>query len=244
MADGPFISAEYWLTRPMECGWLDATRFPPRFMTLNEHLGPTLPSPDFLEGSEPTPGHRHRQRLRVLDFFSIDRARLEEVRRWSVDPANSKDVDWSPPYGAVTLKFLRETACRFLPARTDAIILGLAAAASDAEAMTRCFGAENDSPFVPRWIERGMPPEPGGRVLGFEPAPILRESPQRACSWVCEGLDWDQVEGELGVRLNEHGLLTTHEEATRASAWLHGLGDLCGGDRWFPWRITAYPLSA
>jgi hypothetical protein len=242
--DGTFISADYFLTRPVAGAWLDPTTFPARVLTLNEHVAPTLPSPEFLGGSEPWPGYRERQRLRVLDFFSIDRARLEDLRRWSVDPANADDVDWGPPYGSVGLEFVRETARRFLPVGTDAIVIGIAVAASDADAMARCFGVENDAPCEPRWLERRTPPEPGGQVVGFDPAPISRECPQRGCSWICEALEWEEVEREVGARLNEHGLLATYDEAFRASTWLRGLGDLCGGDRWFPWRISAYPLTA
>ncbi len=244
MDDGAYLSAGYFLTRPVACEWLDPTRFPPRLLTLNKDLAPALPSSEFLEGSEPWPGWREKQRHRVLDFFAIDRSRLEEFRRWYVSPTNAALVDWDPPYGSVGLEFVRETARRFLPAGTDATILGLSAATSDVGAIARCFGEENEDPFVPKWVTRCAPPEPGGRVLGFESAPILRECAQRACSWICEGLDWEEVERVLGLRPNEFGLLETYEEACRASAWLRGLGGLCGGDRWFPWRVTAYPPFA
>jgi hypothetical protein len=180
----------------------------------------------------------------VLAFFSIDRARGEELRQWLVDPANADDVDWDPGGGSVGLGFVRETARRFLPHGTDARIVGLAAAASDADALERCFGVENDAPCVPSWLRRRASPEPGGTILGYEPAPILREAPQRACSWVCEGFDGDQVEEALGLRPDESGLLSSHEEASRACAWLRGLGGLCGGERWFSWRLSAYALEA
>lgn len=248
MDDGSFLSAGYFLTRPVACGWLEAEpgeagRVDRRLWTLNEHVAPTLPSSCFLEGSEPWPGEREQARRGVLQFFSISPDRVEEVRRFSVDPARADAVDWDSGGGSIDLVFVRDAARRFLPAGSDAVLLGLSAAAADVPAIERCFDLENDRPDVPAWIRRQAPPEPGGRVVGFDPAPILRECAQRACSWICEGLDWEEVARDLGVRLNGHGLLDTYDQARRACAWLRDRGNLCGGDRWFPWRLSVHPAA-
>ena len=237
-----FVSAGYFLTRRVSFDGGDGT--PRRIVSMSDHLAKVLPSSALLEGSPgPWPAWRKERRQELLAFFSIDPSRADEVRSWFLDPANVEQVDWDPGGGAREVAFLRKAAGRFVPPETGATIVGLSVAAGDVGAVGRAFGAENQQPFVPAWVGRRTAPDPGGRALGFEPAPVLRETPQRACSWLCEGLDWDEVERETGLRPDDRGLLATYEEARRASDWLSAQRGLCGGDRWFAWRLEEYPIS-
>jgi hypothetical protein len=239
-----FVSAGYFLTRPVSFDGADGR--PRRIVSLtDDHRARVVPSFALLDGPPgPWPGWREERRQELLAFLSVDPSRGDEVRSWFLDPVHVEEADWDPGGGARRVAFLRETAGRFVPPGTDATIVGLSVAAGDVAAVGRAFGEENQHPYVPAWVERRAAPEAGGRALGFEPAPILRETSQRACSWLCEGLDWDQVERETGLRPDGRGLLATYEDARRASDWLSAQPGLCGGDRWFAWRLDEYPLSA
>jgi hypothetical protein len=236
MAD-PLVSAGYFLTRPVRVEWLPGA---PEVLTLAEHLAPTLPSGCFLEGSQgPWPNHREEQRQKVLAFFSIREGRLEEIRRETVAVFGR---EWDFDGACLRLEYARSVARRFLDDATDARIVGLAVAPGQARTIEARFRAGASNGYVPAWLRSPAPPEGGGTVLGFEPAPILRESPQRVCSWICEGLDWDEVEREAGVRPDARGLLASLSDAERACDWLRAQPGLCGGDDWFAWRLASYSL--
>jgi hypothetical protein len=203
--------------------------------------GPTFPDACFLEGSEGRPGERAEERRSVLARFSIPGERLEDVRRAIV---GDFDREWDADGACLRPAYARSLARRFLADAPAASVLGLAVTPETARRLAARYRSGAAFAYVPRWVREPGPPEAGAVVLGFAPVPILREVPQRGCSWTCEGLDWDHVEREAGVRPDERGLLATLGDAERACRWLRTQEGLCGGDDWFAWRVAIHPGRA
>ncbi|HEU4328417.1 MAG TPA: hypothetical protein VFS21_35090 [Roseiflexaceae bacterium] len=80
--------------------------------------------------------------------------------------------------------------------------------------------------------QEGLPPE--ARVLGFE---ILgREAGGSFHSFVCNGLEQEYL-AQLGIQLNDHGLIDTLDDAVRASDFTNL--DSTGAEPigWTPWLV-------
>ena len=61
-------------------------------------------------------------------------------------------------------------------------------------------------------------------------------------SWICNGLERDAAD-DLGIRPNQHGFITTFEEAERVARWANDDEGTEPVD-WRPWAISRYPLGA
>lgn len=88
-------------------------------------------------------------------------------------------------------------------------------------------------------LERNVPLEPGGTVLGFEP---LSYHHGIECSWLCNSLE-RSAEAALGIRPDpDSGLLSDVEDAVRVVE--HISQDDVGAEpgTWLPWLVVRYPL--
>jgi hypothetical protein len=78
----------------------------------------------------------------------------------------------------------------------------------------------------------------GGSVRGYEPLGFCGGSFH---TWLCN-ISPDEVNGHLGIRPNENGLISTLEEGTQIVHFLTETG--AESAIWEPWMVVEYPSVA
>ena len=89
-------------------------------------------------------------------------------------------------------------------------------------------------------LERNVPLEPGGSVVGFEP---MSYEYGLEHSWICNGLE-THAHSRLGVRPDpETGLLPSYHDGSMVAELVNG--DQIGSEPgiWLPWLVVRYPVE-
>jgi hypothetical protein len=89
-------------------------------------------------------------------------------------------------------------------------------------------------------LERNVPLEAGGRVLGYEPVSYEYGLEH---SWTCNALE-TEAQARLGVTSDQQtGLLASYREGVSVAEYINS--DDVGSEpgRWLPWLIVRYPTA-
>ena len=171
--------------------------------------------------------------------FGVSQDRLSELTRWYLEQF---DTRLGAPGVGYSVEVLREFVARFVPSATDLVILGAGVAPADSARL------RSDYPVLPGrgkygvydMIERNLPLEPDGTVLGFE---ILSYEYGLEHSWLCNALERAAAE-RLDVIPNSRGFIGSYEEAASVAEYANREEIGAEPGLWLPWLVVRYPLTS
>jgi len=180
-------------------------------------------------------------RLDEATALGVPADRLAEAMRWTDGQLAAGGWGW--PEVFATPEVARAFVERFVPEPGDLRLLGVALPVDAVPAYLADHPLPTDPstgvPAVDAAVRSGLPPAPGGTVLGHE---VLGEEIGGTFhSWYCHGLE-PMVHTRLGVEVNGFGLLDDRAEAEAVAA-LVGSPDV-GAEPvpWRAWAVIAYPV--
>ncbi len=239
-----FVSAGYLVVRRVgRPGYVDSAAFPEQIVSASDHLAPVLPvvPAGWIEALAAPPGPfsgfadaAQGNLLWALEAdlerFGLDGTRAAELSDWLAVAAARGD--FHPPSAFVSVAAARRFVRSFGPFPGDTLILGLALRETDIDPVT---AVDDGITSVSRLPACGAPPEGDGYLLGFDVYGVdegdLRPWVRRHGAVECLA--------SHGLCTNGCGLFDGLDTAVEASAALSACGE-----RWFAWRLAAYPLTA
>jgi hypothetical protein len=177
--------------------------------------------------------------------FHLDEVARKSLGAW-VTARFGTTVFW--PRVVLDLATARELVSRFLSHVPDIRILEMAL---DRESLAKLAAVAEPPPPEPGYapmgrqgvyevLLKGRAPTAGGVTLGFEPMSfdICFEH-----SWRCNALEIE-IDRELGIRPNEHGLIGTWEQAQKSVEYIRR--DDVGAEPglWLPWLVIDQTQNA
>ncbi|WNG25523.1 hypothetical protein F0U62_16985 [Cystobacter fuscus] len=212
---------------------MDASLVPARLRTASGCLAPIAPDTWALDWARCD----EAERVSAATRFGIPPSRLAELIDW-VTHRFDKDFLW--PNVFLTLEGARDFRATFVPADSDAFILGLALSNEDVDGLP--WRTEPDPTVgevgLHRSLSRGFPPAAGGVRLGSDV--LGAELDGTLHSYLCNGLE-HVFSRQLGALPNPYGLFDDHALARRCAVYA-GRDDV--GAEPIPWRawvLTEYP---
>jgi hypothetical protein len=230
------VSGGYLVARPAErAPCMDTSLVPPRIRTASGCLARIAPDTWAIDWA----GRDEAERVSAATRFGIPPDQLTGLIEW-VTRRFDKDFLW--PNVFLTLEGAREFCATFVPADSDAFILGLALSSEDVDGLpgrTESAPTEGET-GLHRSLARRLPPREGGVRLGSEVLGAERDGTLH--SYLCNGLEF-AFSRELGARPNEHGLFDDHDLARRCAGYA-GREDV-GAEPvpWRAWVLTEYPRT-
>jgi hypothetical protein len=238
------VACGYVIARRIERpSYLDAGVFPEFMVSASDFVAPILPSvpPGWIEAADTAPG-------RFSGFADAAQGNLlwaleADLQRFGLDGSHSAMMsdwlsiawmrgDFDPPSAFSSVDAARRFLRDFGPAPPDTLILGLALRAEDVEAAS---DADDGITFVSRLTQRGVPPEEGGRVLGYD---VYGVGDGELRAWIRGRGAVKRLAAE-GVQPDGNGLLPDLDSAVTAARHMSGTGT-----GWFAWQLTSYPVTA
>ncbi len=171
-------------------------------------------------------------------LFGAPLTRLADVAAWY---GQHFDVDLGAPNVAFSPAVISAFVDEFIEDTGGLVILGCGLAEADRERILVDHPADPGlgEYGVYLMLERGVPMEPGGEVLGFE---VLSYEYGLEHSWLCNHLE-EEARSVLRITPSlDTGLLDSYEEAAAVARYINE-GDV-GAEPglWLPWQITRYPV--
>lgn len=230
------VSGGYLVVRPAErAPFMDASLVPPRLRTASGCLAPIAPDTwaiEWASGDE-------AERVSAATRFGVPPERLAGLIAWAT---HRFDEDFLWPNVFLTLEGAREFCATFVPADSDAVVLGLALASEDVDGFLRqtAPAPREGETGLHRCLARHLPPAEGGVRLGSEV--LGAELGGTFHSYLCNGLERTFAE-QFGARPNAHGLFDDHALARRCAAYA-GREDV-GAEPvpWLAWVLLEYPRA-
>lgn len=226
-----FISAGYYLvtpcSRPDWCHGGGADLVPSMLLTLSPCLTAVLP-----DGwpSPAVPAWRPDEaRLRRL---GIEPNLASEIEAWGDERCRAEPKVWPRPFFDVAT--LREFLLRFVESRADVVLVGASLPEDQVDRYLAEAGSDTATERLEA-VQRALPAEPGGRFVGYE---VLGDGFREAHSILCTGAEVP-LHIQLGIKLNERGLLDSIADAERAAALMSD-GQFGEPVAYFPWRLEIY----
>jgi hypothetical protein len=226
------VAGGYILVVPLTVPeWLANPRLPSQLITAASDLTAIGPGEWALSWVNPHDSHPQERAA-----FGIDDASLPEVSEWVEEKMSTGEWGW--PRIFTGLPTAREFLARFHPTGAPTIVgLGMAA-----EFVDDLLADHPDEPGMGTYgyvetLRRRQPLAPGGVELGYE---ILGEELGGDFhSWHCNHLE-PVVHDELGIEVNEHGLIDNPEAARRAAEYIGRPEVPAEPVTWRPWLLVAY----
>ncbi|MFY0570970.1 hypothetical protein ACN28E_45050 [Archangium lansingense] len=230
------VSGGYLVARPAErAPFMDASLVPSRLQSASGCIAPIAPDTWAIDWASCDSAERSAAATR----FGVPPERLAELIAWAT---RRFDVDFLWPNVFLTLEAAREFCATFVPADSDAFVLGLALASEDVEDFLQQTAPppREGETGLHRCLARRLPPAEGGVRLGSEV--LGAELGGTFHSYLCNGLERTFAQ-QLGARPNEHGLFDDHALARQCAAYA-GHEDV-GAEPvpWLAWVLLEYPRA-
>lgn len=222
----PFRSGGYFLTRPVTQGdGFISDLLPPTLMSLSSCLATF--AFEFWWNEE--------NAAEALEF-GVPEDRLTDLVAWY---RGRFERDLGAPNVAFARSVIHEFLEQFVEDATGLVILGCGLSAEHRTVLLE--GARSPAGLgeygVFEMLERNVPLEPGGRVLGYEPVSYEYGLEH---SWICSALE-TEAQTELGVTPDrETGLLASYREGVSVADYINA-ADGSEPGMWLPWLIVRYP---
>lgn len=223
----------YFLKGPVATGALRDERLPRRVWSISSCVSTSYPDEGYLTWVQSSP-ERQVELCQSLDLSTDELAELKGEVSALFDQGL---VRWPNVFG--TLCAARDFHARWLTDVPDVQLLEIALKTPDVPVFLSDVASlsnnEGDGVLSVLGEER---PVGDGQVWGFE---VLGFVFGAFHTYLCHGLETEFMD-TLGVRFNEHGLITDWADASKASDWINR--DEVGAEPvpWYPWRISRYAL--
>jgi len=245
-----FVAGGYLLGQPFEPPpdrppeWVPADLVAPTMWTLATCMAEILPAEWAFMTWLPTPTRKQREDGAAL--WGIDAAVVDALVAWAHEQVREGRVLRHHVF--VDVATAREFATRFLPHRSNFKLVGLGLRSEVATGFLLEVATHGDvSPGykgapngVRDGVERGVPLEPGGTVIGYEVLDVALGQPR--CSWHCNHVEHRVLE-RLGVRAKPDGFLASLDDAERVANFCRSERVGCGSGLWRAWRVAEYALG-
>lgn len=170
--------------------------------------------------------------------FGVPEERYSELIEWYREQF---ERSLGAPDVAFTRAVIDQFVALFVGEASSLVVLGCGLSSEHASMLEVHQTPEDRGEYgVFEMLQRNLPLEAGGRVLGFEP---MSYEYGLEHSWLCNSLE-REVHAELGVSPDpETGLLRTYEDGVRVAEYLSR--DDVGAEpgTWLPWLVVEYPLE-
>jgi hypothetical protein len=228
--DSLFRSGGYFLTRPVtrDDGFMSTDLLPPTIMSLSNCLAKF--AFEFWWNEE--------NAAEALEF-GVPEDRLSDLVAWY---RSRFERDLGAPNVAFARSVIHDFLDQFVEDATELVILGCGLSAEHRtlllEHARSPAGLGEYGVF--EMLDRNVPLEPGGRVLGYEPVSYEYGLEH---SWICNALETES-QARLGVTPDrETGLLASYREGVSVADYINS--DDVGSEpgMWLPWLIVRYPTT-
>ena len=228
-----FVSGGYYVVQYATRGdSMSPTLLPPRFVTISNCLAlHAIDTWTFAwTGDEPASRRKNAAKL------GWDDDTLAQVTAWCTAVFDEGRTGYPDVFLTVddALRFVE----RFLAARDDVLVIGLALDELSAAAFVAEFAPDPrmGEPGASGALGANREPAPGGEVLGFD---VLGWDSGGCHSFVCNGLERAFFE-KLRARANAFGLYDDETVATRCAELPGSPGVGAEPALWQAWRVTRY----
>lgn len=177
-------------------------------------------------------------RRREAAAFGVGAGELPALLDW-FDDSMEAAMGWPNVFRSVWAA--RWFARRFLGGGSDTFLVGIGVRDEDGTRLLREASPrrEDEAPGgILQMVAAGLPPEPGGEELGWE---VLGFDHGGFHSWFCNRLEVE-VDGELGIRPGELGLIGRVDDAVAVAAFADDDPGVEPGV-WLAWELLAYPTA-
>jgi len=170
--------------------------------------------------------------------FGVLEARYPELIEWY---RGQFERNLGAPNVAFSRAVVDEFVTRFVGDPSSLVVLGCGLSSEHAAMLDVHQTPRDRGEYgVFEMLQRNLPLEPGGRVLGFEP---LSYEYGLEHTWLCSSLE-QEVHAELGVSPDpETGFLRSYEDGVRVADYINR--DDVGAEpgTWLPWLVVEYPIA-
>ncbi|KPK43660.1 MAG: hypothetical protein AMK72_13025 [Planctomycetes bacterium SM23_25] len=221
-----YVTGGYFLTqlfrRPQQ---MNADLVPETVVTISTCLTEVIPCA-WYPNEEPD-----KRNLESAAKMGVPADRLNDVYPWMREHPSQPPI-W--PYAFAEADRAREFAREFLAAAEDVFLIGASLPAESVGIFLEEAGDKWVSEFT-EVVRLKQPRARGGTLLGYE---ILGDAINEYHTLLCTSGEND-VCGQMGIRLNQHGLFDSLADASRAAQWSSEEGN-AEPVVYLPWRIERY----
>lgn len=230
LTDG-YISGGYMILLPAQREeWMDQELLPRTLISASGCICETIPDVWALSTSKES----WKERKQIAAPFGVPARKVRRLISWVTTEWGENRLIW--PDRFCSADSASEFAGMFIPDPSELVLLGIGLRDGRVEDFLSGV-CEQDMGWteVPGWLREHHRMDANGNALGFE---VLGFEPDVFHSWVCNGLE-KSAGRELGIVLNEYGLIPREDEAEKIAA-------LCDADDgtepvwWDPWLLVRY----